>query len=92
MTTTPRSWRVDTHGIDEDLETVRFASRQEAEEVADATEAVSEEYFPPQVLPSDDAPGDLTAHDFLTAAWADYPGPRPEGMSWLDWLEANGLD
>jgi hypothetical protein len=74
-------------GVDYQDETAaaRFPSREQAEEVAIATEYASGEFFTPRVAESDDEPT-TTATDFLTAVWSDYPGPVPEGVDPADWF------
>ena len=79
------SYRLDTHGQDDDLEEARFPTREQAQEVVDATEYAGDSYFLPRIVPSDDNPT-TTATDYLKAVWADYPGPCPEGISPCEWF------
>ena len=74
-------------GVDYQDETAaaRFHTREQAEEVATATEFAGGEYFAPRVVESDDAPN-TTATDFMAAVWSDYPGPVPEGVDPADWF------
>ena len=74
-------------GVDYQDETTaaRFPTREQAEEVATATEYASGEYYAPRVVESDDEPN-TTATEFLTAVWSDYPGPVPEGVDPADWF------
>jgi len=74
-------------GVDYQDETAaaRFPTREQAQEVATATEFASGEYFTPRVVESDDAPN-TTAADFMAAVWSDYPGPVPEGVDPADWF------
>jgi len=85
MNATPKSYRLETNGADDGLEDARFATLAEAQELVTATEYGGDGYLVPKIVPSDDEPN-ITAADFLAAAWPEYPGPCPEGTDPEDWF------
>lgn len=84
----PASWKLDARGHDDGLEECRFATLAEAEEVQIATEYGGDGYFTPRIVESDDPPN-ITAADFLAAAWPEYPGPVPAGVDPEEWFAAS---
>jgi hypothetical protein len=82
---TTASWRLDCYGHDDQLGAARFATRDEAEEVAQATEYGGDGYLTPRVIESADAPT-ITAADYMAAVWPDYPGPCPAGTDPGEWF------
>ena len=70
----------------DDLDAARFPAREQAEEVATATEYAGDGYTVARVAESDDAPN-TTATDFMAAVWSDYPGPVPAGVDPADWFD-----
>lgn len=79
------SFWLETHSQDDDLEECRFPTREQAEEVAIAAEYGGDGYMVPVVMESTDPPN-ITAEDYLAAAWPDYPGPVPAGVDPTDWF------
>ena len=75
-------------GVDYQDETTaaRFPTREQAQEVATATEFAGGEHFAPRVVESDDEPN-TTATDFMASVWADYPGPVPAGVDPAEWFD-----
>lgn len=69
----------------DELYTARFPTREQAEEVATATEYAGDGYFAPRVAESDE-PANTTAADYMAAVWSDYPGPVPAGVDPCDWF------
>jgi len=84
-TMNPKSYKLSTGGDDEDLEEARFATLAEAQELVTATEYGGDGYCRPKIAPSDDAPN-ITAADYLAAAWPEYPGPCPAGTDPDEWF------
>lgn len=80
----PRSYRVDTFGMDESLDEARVATLAEAEEIAMAIEYGGDGYTRPVISESDDPPT-MAAADYL-AVWPEYPGRCPEGVDPEEWF------
>lgn len=80
-----RSYWLETHSQDDQLEEARFPSREDAQEVADATIYGGDGYMIPSVMESDDPPT-ITAADYMAAVWPDYPGRCPAGVDPEEWF------
>lgn len=80
-----RSYWLETHSQDDQLEEARFPTREDAQEVADATIYGGDGYLVPTVMESDD-PATITAADYMAAVWPDYPGRCPEGVDPEEWF------
>jgi hypothetical protein len=80
-----RSYWLETYSQDDQLEEARFPTRDDAQEVADATIYGGDGYMIPAVVESDDEPN-ITAADYMAAVWPDYPGRCPEGVDPEEWF------